>query len=314
MSLRQTEHTSHEIAIEAPPDTVYRVIADAAAWPQHFAPTLRVEQTPLDASTERLRIWATANDEVKSWTSLRTLSPEAHRVEFRQEVSSAPVASMAGTWTAEPLPGGGTRLVLTHDFAAVDDDPSGLDWIRAATDRNSATELANIKSVAERWDRLGELVFSFEDAVTVKGDARSVYDFLYQAESWPTRLPHVERLDLREEVPGIQAMTMDTLAKDGSVHTTESIRICLPDELRIAYKQLVPPSLMASHTGEWTLTDTDDGVLAISRHTVTVNEANILQVLGESGTVASARDFIRRAAGGNSLVTLQHAKAFVEAN
>ncbi|MEU5348332.1 MULTISPECIES: aromatase/cyclase [unclassified Streptomyces] len=313
MSSQQSEHTSHEIGIDAPADTVYRVIAEAAAWPQHFAPTLRVEQTPLDGPTERLRIWATANDEVKTWTSLRVRRPEALRVEFRQEVSSAPVASMSGTWTAEARPEGGTRLALTHDFTAVDDDPGSLEWIRTATDRNSGTELANIKAVAERWHRMGELVFSFEDSVTVKGEAREVYDFLYRAAQWPGRLPHVARLDLREDVPGVQAMSMDTLAKDGSVHTTESIRICLADELKIAYKQLVPPSLMAAHTGEWSLAQTDGGVLAVSRHTVTVNEANITKVLGESGTVASARDFIRRAAGGNSLVTLQHAKEFVEA-
>jgi ribosome-associated toxin RatA of RatAB toxin-antitoxin module len=313
VSTEQSQHTSHEIEIDAPADVVYQVIADATAWPLHFAPTIRVEQTPLDDTAERLRIWATANGEVKTWTSRRVHDRAARRVEFRQEVSSAPVASMAGTWIAEARPDGGTRLVLTHDFSAVDDDPAGLEWIAQATDRNSATELANIKAVAERWERLGELVFSFEDSVVVQGSAKEVYDFLYKASEWPRRLPHVARLDLGEDVPGLQTMSMDTLAQDGSVHTTESIRICMSDELKIAYKQLVPPSLMTAHIGEWTITDTDEGVLAVSQHTVTVNEGNITKVLGEAGTVASARDFIRRAAGGNSLSTLKHAKAFVEA-
>lgn len=303
-------HTEHEILIDAPPATVYGLIADAVQWPQFFAPSVHVERTELPASAERLRIWATANGDVKSWTSRRVL--HADRIEFRQEVSSPPVAAMAGEWIVQPA-GDGTKLTLTHDFEAVDNDLAGVAWITEATNRNSETELGNIKALAEQFGRLADLVFTFADSVLLPaGSTEAAYDFLYQAKLWPERLPHVTRMDLTEDVENVQPMTMDTLAKDGSVHTTESVRVCFPHQ-RIVYKQTVPPSLMTAHTGEWTLAETGDGVLATSNHTVTVNEANIAKVLGAKATVADAREFIRKAAGGNSLATLTHLKNFLTA-
>jgi ribosome-associated toxin RatA of RatAB toxin-antitoxin module len=303
-------YTEHDVMIDAPAGVVYQVIADAEAWPQHFGPSIHVEQSTLDSSTERLTIWATANGDVKTWTSRRELGKD--RIRFAQERSSPPVASMSGEWIIR-AEDGKTRLTLTHEFEAVNPaDPAELDWIIEATNRNSETELANIKALTESWARLDELVFTFEDSVVIQGRLDDVYDFLYQANQWPDRLPHVGQLELREDVPNIQHMSMETVTKDGSTHTTESVRVCFPSE-RIVYKQLVPPSLMTAHTGEWLFRQTSDGVEATSRHTVTVNEANIPNVLGKEATVATARDFIRKAAGGNSMATLTLAKNFVEA-
>ncbi|MEV0804773.1 aromatase/cyclase [Micromonospora sp. NPDC050200] len=312
MSSSNRHHAEHAIDVDAPVDIVYRVIADAVAWPQHFRPTIHVERLETDGTTERLQIWATANDAVKTWTSRRVLDEAGHRVTFRQEVSAPPVASMGGEWLAAPRPYGGTRLTLRHDFTAMDDDPEGVAWIRRATDRNSDAELANIKAVAERWDRLGELAFSFDGSVTVDGPMELAYDFLHQAARWPERLPHVARLNLREDVEGIQHMAMDTRANNGSVHTTESVRVCFPGQ-RIVYKQLVTPALMTAHTGEWVLEKADGVVLVTSRHTIVVNESAITGVLGPDATVASARAFLQNAIGTNSEKTLRLAKAFAEA-
>lgn len=313
MAAHGKHHTSHEIDIDAPAGTVYRVIADARRWPDFFGPTVHVEREALEEGAERLRIWATANEAVKSWTSRRELDEAAHRVTFRQEVSTPPVAAMGGTWTVTERPGGGARLVLTHDFEAVGDTAENVAWVERATDRNSRTELGNIKGLAEGWEHLGELLFSFEDSVLVDAPAQAAYDFLYQAKKWPERLPHVTRLDLTEDVPDVQLMVMDTLAKDGSTHRTESVRVCFPDEHRIVYKQLVPPSLMATHTGEWTVRAAGEGgVRVVSRHTAVVKEAAVTKVLGPEATVATARDFIRAAAGGNSMATLSLLKEFAE--
>jgi hypothetical protein len=308
----ERQHTTHEIDIAAPADIVYRIIADATSWPQYFRPTVHVERSEVDATTERLRIWATANDAVKAWTSRRHLDATGRRVRFEQEVSTPPVAFMGGEWIVDPGPGGSTRLVLTHEFAAVDDDPAGIEWITRATNRNSETELANIKTLAEGWDRLARLVFSFEGSVVVHGPLEAVYEFLYRADQWPDRLPHVARLELREDVENVQHMVMDTRAKNGSVHTTESGRVCFPSQ-RIVYKQLATPALLTAHTGEWLLEKGEDGgVLATSRHTITVNEAAIGTVLGPDATVESAKTFLRDVIGANSETTLRLAKEYAE--
>jgi aromatase/bifunctional cyclase/aromatase len=313
--------TRHETEIAAPAERVYGIIADAAAWPLHFTPTIHVERTALGPADERLAIWASANGEVKHWTSHRELDAAQGRVTFRQEVSSPPVASMGGEWIVEPLDKARCRLVLLHDFDAVGDTPENVAWVEKATDRNSQTELANIKALAEDWEHRQELVFSFEDSIVVNGSPEEVYDFLYDAKLWHERLPHVGRIELREDVENVQHLSMLTVIKDGSSHTTESVRVCFPAPgdaaageapARIVYKQLVPPSLMTAHLGTWRFEQVPEGVRATSAHTVTINEATIAQVLGPQAGVEDAKQAVRAGAGGNSRATLALAKEFVE--
>ncbi len=308
-----THRTTHRIGIDAPASAVYELLADATKWPLYFTPTIHVERTALteDGTAERIQIWALANGVPKNWTSRRDLDPQARTIAFRQEVSTAPVAAMGGTWTVVPTGANTCQLTLVHDFAAVDDDPAGVEWITNATNTNSETELANIKATAENAASLRDRELVFDGSVEIAGSAEAVYDFLYQAKLWPDRLPHVENLHLAEDVPGIQAMTMVTLAKDGSTHTTESIRVCFPGE-RIVYKQTTPPSLMATHLGAWVITPTADGVRVTSEHTIILREDTIAGVLGPDATLQDSRTFVTNAAGGNSKITLGHAKNFVE--
>ncbi|RDG36585.1 aromatase/cyclase [Streptomyces corynorhini] len=313
MPVPTSHHAVHRIGIEAPAGRVYALIRDAAEWPRRFTPTVHVERAALDARGERLRIWATANGEVKHWTSRRTLDPEGLNIRFRQEVCSPPVAAMSGTWALRERPGASCELTLSHTFAVVDDRPEDVRWTTTATDRNSRTELANIKALAERPASGAQPLFSFEDSELVRAPAEAVYAFLAEARKWPARLPHVSRLDLAEPSDGVQVMTMATRAKDGSEHTTESVRVCFPEERRIVYKQVRTPPLMVLHTGEWSVRDTGNGLLVTSRHTVGINEAAVPAVLGADATVADARARVRAAVGGNSAATLALAKGFAEA-
>jgi len=301
----------HAVTVAAAPETVYGLLADTALWPVNFAPTVHVEQLEQDGATERIRIWAVAGDKVKAWTSRRELDPEGLRITFRQEVSQPPVAAMSGAWVLEGLPDGGTGVVLEHSYRAVDDDPADLAWIADVTDCNSRSELANLKSLAEQATGRSELQLTFEDTIVVDGEVGDVYDFLYRAQQWPDRLPHVSRMDLREDEPGVQIMEMDTITADGAMHTTKSVRVCFTDE-RIVYKQIVVPPLMTAHTGEWRVTAVRGGVAVTSQHTVAIRPEAVAGILGEGATVADAREFARTALSGNSRITLEHAKAFAE--
>jgi aromatase len=306
--LREVEH---EISVSAPAAAVYRLIAEVAQWPRIFPPTIYVDHLERGAGTERIRIWATANGEAKNWTSRRTLDPEGLRITFRQEVPAPPVAAMGGTWVIEPLGESASRVRLLHDYRAVDDDPGHLEWIDQAVDRNSRSELAALKANVEKAHAEEDLTFSFEDTVRINGSAKDVYDFVNEADKWSERLPHVASVRLREDTPGLQELEMDTRAKDGSTHTTKSYRVTFPHR-RIAYKQTTLPALMTLHTGYWTFTEDDEGVLASSQHTVTLNAANIARVLGEQATVADAREYVHTALSTNSTATLHHAKRYAE--
>ncbi|MEF2529087.1 hypothetical protein [Streptomyces sp. CS62] len=107
-------------------------------------------------------------------------------------------------------------------------------------------------------------------------------------------------------------MAMDTLTADGSVHTTESVRVCFPHAGRIVYKQTTTPALMAAHTGEWSVIPDETGVTAVSQHSVLLREEAVERVLGPGTTVAQARQYVREALGRNSTATLALAKQHAE--
>lgn len=310
MTLREVEH---EITVEAPAAEVYRLLAEVENWPRIFPPSVLVDHVERGEREERIRIWATANGEAKNWTSRRTLDPDGLRITFRQEVPAHPVAAMGGTWIVEPAGGGACRVRLLHDYRAIGDDASKLEWIDQAVDRNSRAELGSLKKNVELATHQAELTMSFEDTVEIHGHAKDVYDFLNEADRWKERLPHVAEVRLTEDEPGLQILRMDTLTKDGSSHTTESVRVCFPHH-RIVYKQTTLPALMTLHTGCWTLEEDERGVTtATSRHTVVINTGNITAVLGADAGVPEARAFLRNALGGNSRATLGHAKEYAEA-
>lgn len=312
MSAERVHRTTHEVTVTAPAGVVYGLISDAVRWPLFFPPNVHVEQLEFDGGRERLRMWATANGQVKSWTSRRTLDPERRRVEFRQELPAAPVQSMAGTWTVDALGADRSRLTLLHDFTVADDHADDVAWVERATDTNSRAELDNLRRLAEQWGRLDDLVLSFEDAVRVNGPAELVYDFLYRIGDWPELVPHVSRLDFTEDEPGVQVMSMDTRTADGSSHTTESVRVCFPHAGRIVYKQTATPLLMSAHTGEWSVVPDERGVTVLAQHSVVLREENITTVLGPDADVGEARRYVRQALGRNSTATLHLAKKHAE--
>ncbi|HEY5834817.1 aromatase/cyclase [Streptomyces sp.] len=301
----------HEIFIAAPAEAVYALIADVENWPRVFPPTIHVDAVERTGAEERIRIWATANGSVKEWTSRRVLDPQGLRIDFRQEVCAPPVAAMGGAWVIERRSETGTRLRLLHDYRAVGDDPEGLAWIDEAVDRNSRSELAALKANVEFAHSASELTFSFEDSVEIAGSAKDAYDYIHDAHLWPDRLPHVAKVSLQEETPGLQLLEMETRARDGSTHTTASYRVAFPHH-RIAYKQVTLPALMNLHTGLWTFTEHGGGVTASSQHTVVINTDAITRILGPAATVADARSYVQRALSANSSATLGYAKRYAE--
>jgi len=307
--LREVEH---EITVNAPAEDVYRLIAEVENWPRIFPPTIYVDYVERSGQEERIRIWATANGEVKSWISRRVLDPDAKRIEFRQEVSAPPVAAMGGTWLIESVSAGECRVRLLHDYRAIDDDPEGLALIDKAVDTNSRSELAALKANVELGGASNGRLISFHDTVRIGGSPEDVYDFLNEAQLWQDRLPHVARVDLAEDTPGLQILEMDTRASDGSTHTTKSVRVCFPHR-KIAYKQVTLPALMNLHMGHWQLEEDGDGVLATSYHTVVINTANIPKILGDAAGVEEAKELVKKSLSTNSRTTLGHAKEYVEA-
>ncbi|MEO3778533.1 aromatase/cyclase [Micromonospora sp. B11E3] len=305
-------HTRHSVTVKASAETVYGLIADVEQWPHVFSPTIHAERLDRDAGTERIRLWALANDEVKTWTSRRELDRPTWTIRFRQEVTPAPAAAMSGEWVLVPQSPHETKVLLDHRFRAIDDAPDSVRWLRQAVERNSVSELGRLCTAAELAEGIDAVRVSFEDSVRIRGDLGTVYEFLNDAGRWPQRLPHVTRVDLSEKVPGIQDMEMDTRTIDGATHTTRSVRVCFPGR-SIVYKQTVLPAAMAAHTGAWRLDQDGETVVATSQHTVVLDRAGVTNLLGPDATVEQAKEIVRTALGKNSRTTLEHARQFAEA-
>lgn len=310
MTTTTPQHTTeHDITIDAAAAAIFELLADVSNWPRIFPPTVYADRVEHSGDTERIRIWATANGQVRNWTSRRVLTPHELRIEFRQEVSSPPIAAMSGTWVIEPLSTGTSRVRLLHEYSA--DRPANLEWIDRTVEHNSRSELEALKHNVEWATAVEELTFSFEDTVRIGGPAQAAFDFVNEAQHWAQRLPHVADVRLTESKPGLQFLEMDTRSPDGSAHTTASHRITFPHS-KIAYKQITLPALMALHTGYWTFTEVPGGATASSQHTVVLNQDRITEVLGATATVADARDYVRRALSTNSGTTLARAKDYAE--
>lgn len=308
-----TSVATHRASVRALPGEVYQLVADVTRWPVIFGPTVHVELLEHTESSERFTIWALVNGGVAHWTSARDLDPAALRVTFRQEHAMPPVATMNGAWEFFGQPGPATEVVLRHEFATVDGSPDSERRLRQALDRNSASELDALRRVAEAGRPVSQLVFGFEDQVLIAGPVAAAYDFIDRADEWHRRLPHVRDVSLAESSPGIQHLTMETETADGAVHTTCSIRVCTPHQW-IAYKQTATPVPLLGHSGIWSFRDLGAaGCLVVARHLVLLDPEQLpLTAPGDRATVPDIALRVRSALSGNSLATLQHARAFAE--
>ncbi|WP_405987830.1 aromatase/cyclase [Streptomyces sp. NBC_00986] len=315
MPNRRVHHVLNAIDVAAPAGVVYGLIADSVRWPLFFPPSIHVERLDFDGVRERLRMWVTANGQVKSWTSDRVLDAARRTVSFRQTLPATPAASLGGVWTVEAAGAGSCRLTLRHEFTAVDDRAQDVAWLERAINANTRSELEQLRSFAERWTDLDALTLSFEDSVRVKGPAELVYDFLYRAADWPAVVPHVHRVDLAEPQAGVQQMTMVTSTAAGVVHGIETVRVCFPHAGRIVYKQVVCPKLVAAHTGEWSVVPDETGVTVVSQHSVVLRDDAEQRVLGAGTDLERARRTVRAELGRSSVQLLElareHAKSAI---
>ncbi|WP_037568456.1 aromatase/cyclase [Phaeacidiphilus oryzae] len=298
---------THTRLVAAPAEDIYRIIADVTLWPVVFGPTVDVRHLARSERSERFQLWAVVGGEVNTWISRRELDPVARTVEFRQERTHPPITAMAGRWSLQPLRDGRTEVRLDHAFSVADAGAEAT--IRAAVDRNSAEELAALGRIAELGHPVDRVVDTFSDTVLVKGSPEEAYEFIRRSDLWPGRLPHVARVDLVEDAAGVQRMEMDTVTGDGAAHTTRSVRICRgPSE--IAYKQLLPPTMLLGHSGRWTFTAVDAGARVTATHTVAIDPAAAREALGGERGLDEVREHLRAALGGNTRATLAKAGAF----
>ncbi|HET9379358.1 MAG TPA: SRPBCC family protein [Streptomyces sp.] len=308
MSGDRVDRATRHVHVSAPAGVVYAVLADARKLPLYCSQVVHVERLESDGVRERVRMWSLMGGHVQSWISWRHLDPVERRLEFRQQLRS-PLDSVRGVFRARPEGPHDTRLELRYGL----DDMPDTEWVEQVGGVDSHGQLSELKSFAERWTRLDDLVLTFENTIRFKGPAELAYDFLYRAADWPEVVPHVARVGLTEEAPGVQRLSVERLTGNSS-ETTESVRICFPHAGRIVHKQTAN-RLLAAHTGEWSVTPDETGTTITSRRNVILREEHIAEVLGPGTSLEDARRHVRTTLGRESQALLalakQHAQSAV---
>ncbi|MEX1656975.1 SRPBCC family protein [Streptomyces pseudovenezuelae] len=293
--------------MSAPAGVVYAVLAEGAKLPLYCSQSIHVECLESEGGRERLRMWTLVGGQVKSWITWRHLDQVERRLEFRQKVPGSPLDAVRGVLSVTAEGPQETGLELRYGLDSLPE----TQWVEQAAGVDVRGQLAQLKSFAERWTRLDDLMLTFEDSIRFYGAADLAYDFLYQAEAWPQLVPDVSRVALTDEAPGVQRMTMERLTDHGT-HTTRAVRICFPHAGRIVYKQTTTLPLLAAHLGEWSVVPDGTGTTITSKQTVALREEDITTVLGRGADVGDARRHVRAMLGRNSLTLLTLARQHAE--
>lgn len=307
----KTYATEERTLVTAPLETVRELVYDVEGWNQLHGPAVHAEFLERGADEDLIQQWSVLDDHtVRTWQARRWLENGGRRLVFVHEPAYPPFTDLRGGFGFERRAGGCTEVRMWHEFTLAEPDEQAAGQRLEAMHRSGTAYLETLRYAAENHAELAELTISFEDPLFVAGSIEDAYTYLYQADKWPERIPHVKRLVLEETTPNIQFFDMDTVSADGSEHTTRSVRICLPQH-KIVYKQLQPPKTMDAHTGHWAFTQTPEGVIISSRHTATIKRSG-LHLLGEDMTVAGARRYLRRVLSANSMGNLRLAKQYAE--
>ncbi|MFH8342757.1 SRPBCC family protein [Streptomyces sp. AM6-12] len=307
MSSQRTHSAQRTVSVAAPAGVVYGLLADSPRWPVLLHPFVHVERIDFDGTEENLRLWRLRDGRVSSVSARRVLRPQERRIEFEARDDLLPGAPTSGVWSVAP--DGTDRCLLTLR----QERPAGP-WEDSRTlESDVLSDVVSLREAAERWDRLDELLLSFEDSVYVCGSPELVYDFLYRVGDWAELLPHVDRAEVTEDQPGVQATVLHTWAPEtGETLVSEAVRLCFPAAGRIVHKETVTPDPVAAHYGEWYLEPDETGVRVVSLHHVMLRESAVEAVLGGGALLVDARRHVREWLGRSSTETLDLARWHAE--
>nr|AHA81972.1 Arm2 [uncultured bacterium] len=298
------ETVRHTATVTAPASLVFDLVAGLPDWSQFHGPSVHAEPLGRRDGAELFRHWWVIDDHtVRTWPARWRFDRDRLRISYEFDPAEPGAAGSRGTWTFATVSDSSTEV-------RVEQTPTDGDHDADRADRELRQLLDSVVDAAEHDKERRDLVVDFEDPLFVAGAVEDAYAYLYEADKWPERIPHVSRLVLEEKVPNIQFFDMDTRTPDGSAHTTRSVRICLPGN-KIVYKQIHLPKLLDGHTGHWRFTATREGFILAARHAATI-KPSALSILGPETSVLDARKYLRRVLSANSMSNLRLAKAYTE--
>jgi ribosome-associated toxin RatA of RatAB toxin-antitoxin module len=155
------EHTEHTITVDAPRQIVWDVLANIEGYADLFPPTQSSTILEEGHGYQIAKLVVDVSGQVQSWTTRRELDARLGVISYQQLQTAPLVEHMSGEWRIFPFGPSRTQLVLTHDFAARQEDANGQvagkythseahGLIAAAVQHNSVADLAAVRDESER--------------------------------------------------------------------------------------------------------------------------------------------------------------------
>lgn len=312
------EVTMHAIEINGSIEKVYDLCANVLKWPEYFPPCKKAKIISEEGNVQVIEITAQSNDTEFTWQSERRLYPRSHRIDFYQSKPSPLVEYMRGTWSAIKLQEG-VLLTLEHVFEVkenveglvetVKSKEEALDFMYRSIENNSRKELASIKKIVENNDlKKNEAIFS--SMIEINATAENVFNTLYNAKEWPKLLPHCKKITMLYEDGRNQEFEMTVIGAQDKIEVMRSIRHGHAPNFIEYFQPSLPPAL-SRHEGKWIITETVHGVTLEAWHSITLSEEGVKKLWGEI-EIEKALDFVEKAIGKNSMITMQTVKSHLE--
>jgi dienelactone hydrolase/ribosome-associated toxin RatA of RatAB toxin-antitoxin module len=136
------------VVIDGSVERVYHACTDVERWPEIFASCRAVEQTVV--GPDEVLMEMTVSNELGSNTvqSRRRYDPARQRIEFTMLTPPPSVATMEGSWTVEPVPGG-ARVVVVHDFVPHDSTEAAVADLQTVLYQTTERAMADLKEWIE---------------------------------------------------------------------------------------------------------------------------------------------------------------------
>jgi uncharacterized membrane protein len=304
-----TSESVHTHIVAAPADPLFDLVADVEQMRRIFTTVIHTAYLERGEDTDRIErwTWERSLDAVRTWRARRTLDRTARRITFDHENPSPPLESVRGQWSFDPRPDGTTEVTLRHEVSVA----SGQDAGQAAEmfDRGAGMQLGRFKQYAEEREQLRELEVSYEVELLIEEPVEDVYNYFYEADRWPERIPHCLSVQRREDVPRMQVVVMDVQVPSGALHTTKQARVCFPNE-KIMWRQLegLPP-LDEMLYGHMSFTPAPGGVLVRTGQTELLKPAGVAK---RGWTMDEAKQHVAEVRGGRNLDALRSAADYLQ--
>ncbi|GGS05680.1 hypothetical protein GCM10010269_50730 [Streptomyces humidus] len=203
---------THRIAVAAPPEAVYDLVADNTHTPRLSPTVVHIERVRGDARGDVIQRWVVDGGAPRTWQVARTLDAARGRISFDQLNAAPPVAAMHGEWCIRARAEGGTDVELSHAWTLTGGGEEAARRMAERMDGGITEQLRGLKRFAEHLDALTRHEYTDETEVFLPQPPVEAVEGLWDPARWPEVLPGCRTATVTAEAERCLSVDLGTTA------------------------------------------------------------------------------------------------------